>query len=363
MWADVPVFFILVLAAYTLGHYLLYLRISRALGLARRGRITVAIVLACAAVLSLMAEVPGRAPFVLAGMAWFGVLAIAVSTFLIESAVAFLLPDHRRTIGIVALCAIPLVAGYALYRGTRLPVLKEVTVALPNLPASQSGWTMVQLSDLHLNRHWSPTRLCAIADDVNRLSPRLVAITGDLTDADVSGNEALCGCLRRLSARQPTVVVPGNHDYYAGYTSFLNTARCGGITVLNNARQIVDGVTVAGIDEPAGRAFTQGGPDLDKALGGRDRTTPTLLLAHRPEGFARAARKGIDLQLSGHTHAGQIPPLDLLIWLIYPHSYGYFEEAGSRIYTTSGTGTWGPPMRLFSRNEMVRITLVRRAPQ
>ncbi len=357
-----PVFLLLVLAAYTLGHYLLYVRISRALGLERRGRLTLAIVLAGVACVSLMAQVLGRAPwgapFFHAGMAWLGVLALAVSAFLIESALALGLPNHRRTIGIVTLCVIPLVAGYALYRGTRLPVLREVTVGLPNLPASQSGWTVVQLSDLHLNRHWSPARLCAIADDVSRLSPRLVVITGDLTDADVSRDGALCGCLRRLSAGRPVVAVPGNHDYYAGYDSFLNTARCGGITALNNAWQIVDGVTVAGIDEPAGRAFTQGGPDLDKALGGRDRGRPTLLLAHRPEGFERAARKGIDLQLSGHTHAGQIPPLDLLIWLIYPHSYGYFEDAGSRIYTTSGTGTWGPPMRLFSRNEIVRLTLV-----
>lgn len=91
---------------------------------------------------------------------------------------------------------------------------------------------------------------------------------------------------------------------------------------------------------------------------GRNPDVPTVLLSHRPEAFARAAARGVDLQLSGHTHAGQIPPLDLLVWLFYPYSYGYGERGDARIYTTCGTGTWGPRMRLFSRNEFVRITLM-----
>jgi len=167
--------------------------------------------------------------------------------------------------------------------------------------------------------------------------------------------------LKRIKARYAVLAIPGNHDYYAGYERFLEVARRSNITVLRNERLVFAGaIQVAGLDEPAGRSFAEGGPNLEKALAGNDPDRPTILLAHRPDGFLRAVARKIDLQLSGHTHAGQIPPLEELYWVIYPYSSGYYEKDGSRLYTSCGTGTWGPPMRLLSRNEIVRFTLVRK---
>jgi hypothetical protein len=134
--------------------------------------------------------------------------------------------------------------------------------------------------------------------------------------------------------------VAGNHDYYTGYDVFERFARSSNITTPRNERRLVGGVLeVVGIDEPAGRSFAEGGPNLDLALAGRDPGPPVVLLSHRPESFKRNAAKGIDLQLSGHTHAGQIPPLDLLIWLLAPYGRGYREYAAAATYTSCGTGT------------------------
>jgi hypothetical protein len=137
-------------------------------------------------------------------------------------------------------------------------------------------------------------------------------------------------------------------------------ARRANITILRNARRRVRHVVeVAGLDEAAGRSFAKGGPNLAQAVEGRDPRLPLILLAHRPESFDRHAAKGVDLQLSGHTHAGQIPPLDILIRLFYPCAYGFHRKGASAICTSCGTRTWGPPMRLFSRSEIVRLRLVR----
>ena len=228
------------------------------------------------------------------------------------------------------------------------------------MPVEASGFTLVHLSDLHLGPLTSVDRLRGIVDRVNGPSPDLVVITGDLIDPDIDQEATFCRCLEAIKARHGVLAVAGNHDYQAGYERFLRVARCSNITVLQNERRLIAGaIQVAGVDEAAGRSFAEGGPDLAKALAGSDPDRPVILLAHQPDGFDRAVRKGIDLQLSGHSHAGQIPPLDGLVWLISPYSYGLVAKGRSQIYTSCGTGTSGPPMRLFSRNEIVRFTLVR----
>jgi len=228
------------------------------------------------------------------------------------------------------------------------------------MPAESSGLTLVQLSDLHLGNLTPLSRLRWIVTQINGMSPDLVVITGDLIDRDIYEDTEFCRLLREIKARYGVVAVPGNHDYYAGYDKFLQVASRSNIAVLRNQRLLIAGaIQVAGLDEPAGRSFREGGPDLEKALSGYDPGLPTILLSHRPSGFDRAEQKKVDLQLSGHSHAGQIPPIDLLIWSTYAYPFGYYENSHSRIYTSCGTGTWGPPMRLFSRNEIVKFTLVR----
>ncbi len=355
-------FLTIALSVFALFHYFVFARVVGGLDLRGPWRVALIWALAIAANSVAAGEILRRTswggPLFTVSGTWLGILAIAVAVFVIEWVLSLAWPEWRFRFTVGALALVAGVAAYAFVNGTRPPVLTDVRVALQRLPADASGFTIVQLSDLHLERHASASRLCALVDRVNALSPDLVVITGDLVDDDIPEGTGLGACLARIEARHGALAVPGNHDYYAGYSAFLRFARCANVTVLRNEHRLIGGVlNVAGIDEPDGRRFGEGGPDLGRALDGRRPDVPTVLLSHRPEVFARAAARGVDLQLSGHTHAGQIPPLDLLVWLFYPYSYGYAERGAARIYTSCGTGTWGPRMRLFSRNEIVRITL------
>ena len=300
-----------------------------------------------------------RLAFLLA--AALGVTALASTVLPVAWLAWVAFPTRRRLVAGAASALLLALGGSALVNGGRPPLIREITVPLASLPPAASGFTLVQLSDLHLGRLTPQGGACAIAATINAMNADLVVVTGDLIDADAGRDTEFGECLRTLSARYGVVAVPGNHDYAAGIERFQQVAGRAGITILLNERLPVgDAIQVAGLDEAAGRSVAQGGPDLDKALAGRRPDRPIVLLSHAPFGFDRAARRGIDLQLSGHLHAGQIPPMDLLVWLTVPCSYGWCEKAGSGLYVTSGTGTWGPPMRLFSRNEIVRFTLVPR---
>lgn len=285
---------------------------------------------------------------------------MAVALLVVERFLSLVFPEQRRGITIFALIVLLFVSVYTLVNGSRRPVVKDTRVSLEKMPVESSGLTLVQLSDLHLGNLTPLGRLRWIVTQINGMSPDLVVITGDLLDRDIYQDEEFCQILREIKTRYGVVAVPGNHDYYAGYDKFLQVASRSNIAVLRNERLLFAGaIQVAGLDEPAGRSFREGGPDLEKALSGYDPGLPIILLSHRPSGFDRAVRKKVDLQLSGHSHAGQIPPMDLFLWLTYTYPFGYYENGQSRIYTTCGTGTWGPPMRLFSRNEIVKFTLVR----
>jgi hypothetical protein len=353
----------LALAAYAFLHYAVYTRVASGLGLSAAGRRALMIVLALAGLCVIATEAFRGASWVMplryGGSVWLGVLALAVSVLAIESILSAALPRFRRTTMVAALTALSLLVVYTLVNGTRRPVVKDLSVHLETLPAELSGFTLVHLSDLHLGTLTPVGRLRWIVDRVNHMSPDLVVITGDLIDRDIRQEEEFCQSLGAIRSRYGVVAVPGNHDYYAGYDRFARVASRSNIAILLNERRLIAGaIQVAGLDEPAGRSFAEGGPDLDRALAGYDPDLPTVLLRHRPEGVDRAVRRNVDLQLSGHTHAGQLPPVDLLVWLTHRHPFGYHEEGRSRIYVSSGTGTWGPPMRLFSHNEIVRFTLV-----
>jgi predicted MPP superfamily phosphohydrolase len=353
----------LALAVYAFLHYAVYTRVAGGLGLSAPGRRALVIVLVLAGLCVITTEAFRHAswtvPLRYGGSVWLGVLALSVSLLAIESILSAALPRFRRTTTVTALTVLALLVAYTCVNGSRQPVVKDISVRMEKLPAELSRFTLVQLTDLHLGTLTPVGRLRWIVDRVNHMSPDLVVITGDLIDRDISQDEEFCESLGEIRARYGVVAVPGNHDYYAGYDRFAHVASRSNIAILRNERRLIAGaIQVAGLDEPAGRSFAEGGPDLDSALAGYDPDLPTVLLRHRPEGVDRAVRRNVDLQLSGHTHAGQLPPMDLLIWLTHRHPFGYYEEGRSRIYVSSGTGTWGPPMRLFSRNEIVRFTLV-----
>jgi uncharacterized protein len=249
----------------------------------------------------------------------------------------------------------------ALLGGRKLSV-KRVPVPLTRLPAALNGTTIVQLTDVHIG----PTRgrrfLERVVDATNALKPDVIAITGDLVDGSVAKLAQEVAPLARLKARHGVFFVTGNHEYYSGVEPWCAYLTQLGLRVLRNERVRIgqgdDSYDLAGIDDLAGRQFGQGqGADLDLALLGRDSTRELVLLAHQPRVVLDAERAGVGLQISGHTHGGQIWPFHFLVRLQQPANSGLVRFGRSLLYVSNGTGYWGPPMRLGSPAEITELTL------
>ncbi|MCX6584186.1 MAG: metallophosphoesterase [Candidatus Aminicenantes bacterium] len=289
---------------------------------------------------------------------WLGIIAVSFFVLLAAYTAGKFAPSRVRLFTIVGLCITGIIVLVSLLNGLRKPIVREITVPIKTLPASLAGFSIVHLSDIHLESYKSKKTIGYIVDKVNGLKPDLVVITGDLIDSNICEDAAFCEHLERLNATNGVLAVTGNHEFYAGLDIFNELASRSNIKILRNENVTVAGLLqVAGVDDDEARRFGGKGPDLETALKGCDLTKPVILLYHRPDNFAAAAAKGVDLQLSGHTHGGQIPPMDLLVWLYYKYPAGLFKKGDSFIYTSYGTGYWGPPMRFLSRNEIVKITL------
>ncbi len=289
---------------------------------------------------------------------WLGLMAISFFIFLLQWIPVRVFSSHAKQITIGSLIMIAIIAGISLYNGVQLPRVKRLTIPIKNLPGQLSGFSLVQISDIHIEAFNNPARIHKIVDTINGLKPDLVVFTGDLIDGNVIKEKPLMEELKRISARYGVLAVSGNHEFYAGYNTFKKVTDYAGFRVLHNESvKIGNGLQVVGLEDDEGRRFHDGAPDLDKAMKGCDPALPTILLYHRPLKFHEAVEKGVDLQLSGHTHAGQIPPMDIIVWFYYKYPYGLYKEKDSYIYTSSGTDIWRTPMRLFSRNEIVYITL------
>jgi hypothetical protein len=257
------------------------------------------------------------------------------------------------------------------------PVLTHVEVTLEKLPDSWRNRTIVQLSDLHLGHFHTPASMERLADRVNALAPDLVVITGDLFDGMADGLPEFVAPLSKLSARQGVFLVTGNHEVYAGLRRCLDLVEKTGIRVLSNEVVEVDGLNLMGVAYPGikDKSEIRG---LEQALDPSAGQRPLILLFHTPTdirrdgtrdrrtatywrpdtSFALTRELGVSLQLSGHTHKGQMFPFGHLTrWIYSGYDYGLHREGGFSLFTSSGVGTWGPPMRTGALPEIVVITL------
>jgi uncharacterized protein len=235
--------------------------------------------------------------------------------------------------------------------------IKEVSVSIAGLPRALAGLRIVQISDLHIGPLLRKEWVQGVVQRVRALKPDLVAITGDLVDGTVDELREHVAPLARLAeAPRGVYFSTGNHEYYSGVDDWLQYLPTLGIRPLSNERvQLAPGLDIAGIHDPTGRG--RYAPDLARALDGRDARTPVVLLAHQPRQFVEAARSGVALTLSGHTHGGQIWPFSWLVALVQPYIAGLHRRGDAQLYVSRGTGFWGPPMRVFAPAEIAVLRL------
>ncbi|UJR78716.1 metallophosphoesterase [Sandaracinus amylolyticus] len=255
---------------------------------------------------------------------------------------------------------------YGVAFGRRDYVVEQVPIPLRGLPRTLDGYTIVQLSDVHVGTFVGERELAAALDLVRGARPDLVVMTGDLVDNDPRYAELLGRFARRLGelgARDGVVAIAGNHDYYAGIDDVLGALRAAGTRVLrNDAMTIGDRggrFALLGVDDVwAPRNGFGRGADLQATLARAERDVPRVLLCHNPEFFPEAAPH-VDLQLSGHTHGGQVNFLVRPADLVLPHGYiaGHYVRDGAQIYVNRGFGTAGPPARVGAPPEVSRIVL------
>ncbi len=238
--------------------------------------------------------------------------------------------------------------------------IRRVRVPLAKLARKDSGYAIVQLTDVHIGPTLGREFLEGVVRAANALLPDMVVITGDLVDGSVEELGRLVEPLATLRARDGVFFVTGNHEYYSGADEWIAHLKTLGIRVLRNERVPVRGAfELAGVDDASSARMLPGhGEDVARAVAGRDPPTPLVLLAHQPKTLHAARAAGVDLQISGHVHGGQMVPFNWLARLDQPVVSGLHRVGETWIYVSTGTGYWGPPMRIGSGSEVTRIELV-----
>jgi len=276
-------------------------------------------------------------------------------------------PGAGAGVRAAAVTLLALLAGLAGLRSALSPPqLRRVELELPRWPAGRDGYRIVQISDIHIGPILGRAFAAELVERVNALAPDLVAVTGDLVDGKLERLAGEVAPFAGLRGRDGVYFVTGNHDHYSGADDWAHAIAGLGLCVLRNQRVSIgegeQAFDLVGVDDHRGDLIgAQGGEDLGRALEGRDPARPAILLAHDPSTFKRASTSGIDLQLSGHTHGGQIWPFGLLVRLVIPTVAGRYAKGTAQLYVSRGTGFWGPPMRLFAPAEITEIVL--RAPR
>ncbi|MFI9099725.1 metallophosphoesterase [Streptomyces fildesensis] len=262
-----------------------------------------------------------------------------------------------RTVAVAAGAAAAGTVGYGTYGVLRGPRLKNVTVPLAKLPARADGYRIAVVSDIHLGPILGRAHTQRIVDTINGARPDLVAIVGDLVDGTVADLGPAAEPLAQLRSRHGSYFVTGNHEYFSGAAPWVDFVRELGVHPLENARVELPGFDLAGVNDISG-ADHHAAPDYGKALGDRDRSRAAVLLAHQPVMIHEAVKHGVDLQLSGHTHGGQLWPGNYIAELANPTVAGLDRYGDTQLYVTRGAGAWGPPVRVGAPSDITIVKLV-----
>ncbi|MFI9763105.1 metallophosphoesterase [Streptomyces sp. NPDC051963] len=264
-----------------------------------------------------------------------------------------------RVIGGAAAVAAVGTVGVGTYGVLNGPSVKRVTVPLAKLPRSAHGFRIAVVSDIHLGPVLGRGFAQRVVDTINATQPDLIAVVGDLVDGSVKDLGPAAAPLAQLTARHGAYFVTGNHEYFSGAEQWVDEVRRLGLRPLENARTELPHFDLAGVNDVAGESEGQG-PDFGKALGDRDAARACVLLAHQPVQIHDAVDHGVDLQLSGHTHGGQLWPGNYLAELANPTVAGLERYGDTQLYVTRGAGAWGPPTRVGAASDITVVELASR---
>lgn len=321
-------------------------------------------------------DLPARFAAII-GFYWLGFLFLAFSASLLMGVFDLLawgvngltrssVPSlHGKIPVLVMLAIVGVMCLYGIYEAKHIRV-EHVRLETGKLPEGVDSLTIAQISDVHLGLILRKNHIEALAAKLEALAPDILVCTGDYVDGSLKNLLYLTQYIEAFRPRYGKYAVTGNHEYYAGLDQSLEFLKKSGFTVLRGEGKTIEAmITIAGVDDAdvSGATRVAGAAETDPALRALSEVAPTLFtlfLKHRPD-VSPATLGRFDLQLSGHTHGGQIFPFNYLVKRQYPLLSGLHDLGeGSKIYINRGTGTWGPPMRIFAPPEITVIELVRK---
>ncbi|WP_063020526.1 metallophosphoesterase [Nocardia niwae] len=271
-------------------------------------------------------------------------------------------PARSGMVAVGVIAATTVLVAWGVVEARRVPRVRTVEVSIPGLGPALDGLRMVVVTDTHyaaLDRlRWSER----VVEVVNAQRPDIACHAGDLADGSVAKRHAQVDPLGKVEAELGRFYITGNHEYFGDAQGWIDHMASLGWQPLHNRHEIVrrgdDRLVIAGIDDPTGVALPGHGPDLSAALDGADPQAPVVLLAHQPKQITEAAAAGVALQISGHTHGGQIWPFHYLVRLDQPVVAGLSRHGDrTQLYTSRGTGFWGPQLRVFAPSEITVLIL------
>lgn len=375
LWVSWTIFFIIVFSVYGSGHYYLYSWLTRLLSIPPRRRFSLKIIfflLGTSFILVRFLAPYDFNPFLfflaLLSSLWVGFFFYFLLAALGRDLLAFFFlwgqrkssfsPRGRRRQVWAVLAVVIIIMGWGTYEAREVTITK-LEIPLRALPRYLDGLSLVQISDIHYGMINGNELLLKIVSMVNSLSPDMIVITGDLVDESVAHMEEMAAPLAQLHSRLGVWAITGNHEFYAGVERVVTIMKRAQIKVLRNEKQVLWGdLQILGIDDPSGaRRRGDNPPEIHKLLALLDPEKPSIFLCHQPIYFTEAAAQRVGLQLSGHTHGGQLFPAIFISRLIYPLTPGIHRLKDSYLYVSRGVGTWGPPLRVGSKPEIVFIRL------
>jgi len=280
-------------------------------------------------------------------LAWMGISFYLLFMLIIYLLLSFFFPLPRESAGIIILVLTAIISTYSIYNSYLLEI-KEIEIPLNGL---DNDLKAVHLSDIHIGSIRNSGYMEKIVDETNKLNPDVVFITGDMVDGSAKLHKHTFKAIDSLNA--PAFFVTGNHETYEDLEEVFRVLGGTKLKILQEEVVEFKGIQVVGV------GYSHRGDHLKNTLSNikLQNAKPSILLYHLPVGLDEVSAAGIDLQLSGHTHNGQMIPFNVLVKLMFPYLSGFYEYNGTQLYVSQGTGTWGPPMRLGSRCELTVIQL------